>query len=147
MNKDRILFDWVLINKLAIGSKPNEYSDILFLEDKGIRSILNLCEEEEAPFIKSAKLKFLRYPLPDHKHKEVVTTSQINDVINSLEKLLSYGPVFVHCYASVERSPLICTAWLVKKLNLSLIEALNYMKQIHKETNPLMQQIDKINYL
>ncbi len=147
MNKERLIFDWVLINKLAVGSRPNNYSDILFLEEKGIKSILNLCEEEEAPFIDSERLKFLRFPLPDHKNKEIITTKQINNAINHLEKLVGYGPVFVHCYASVERSPLICAAWLMKKLNLKLIEALDYMKQIHKETNPLTQQIEKLKYL
>ena len=147
MNRQRLIFDWVLINKLAIGSKPIDYSDILFLEKKGIKSILNLCEEKEAPFIDSKRLKFLRYPLPDHKNNEMITTKQINDAINYLDKLLGNGPVFVHCYASVERSPLICTAWLIKKLNFKLIVALDYMKQIHKETNPLMQQIEKLKFL
>ena len=147
MNKERFIFDWVLINKLAVGSKPTDSTDILFLEENGIRSILNLCDEEEAPFVDSSKLKIIRYSLPDHKHKNIVTIQQINDAVNYLEELLSYGPVFVHCYASVERSPLICTAWLVKKLNLSLAVALDYMKQIHKETNPLSKQIEKINFL
>ena len=147
MNRERLIFDWVLINKLAIGTKPNDFADIIFLEEKGIKSIFNLCEEEEAPFIEPERLKCFRYPLPDHKHDQVISTQQIINAINHLEKLLRDGPVFVHCYASVERSPLICMAWLVKKLNLSLIVALDYMKQIHKETNPLTQQIDKLKFL
>ena len=147
MNRERLIFDWVLINKLAVGSKPIDKSDILFLEKKGIKSILNLCEEEEAPFVETSRLKFIRCTLPDHKKKEIITIQEIKNALIYLEDLLNHGPVFVHCYASVERSPLICTAWLVKKLNLSLVVALDYMKQTHKETNPLSEQIEQLKFI
>ena len=87
MNKERFIFDWVLINKLAVGSKPTDSNDILFLEENGIRSILNLCYEEEAPFVDSSKLKIIRYSLPDHKYKNIVTIQQINDALNYVEEL------------------------------------------------------------
>ena len=42
------------------------------------------------------------------------------------------GPVFIHCYAGIERSPLICMAWLVKYKMLSPSEALQYVMEVTK---------------
>ena len=57
-----------------------------------------------------------------------------------LTEIKLLGPVFVHCVASVERSPLICMAWLIKMHNLSPKQALDYLMEIHKGTNPLPSQ-------
>ena len=50
--------------------------------------------------------------------------------------------VLVHCFAGIERSPLICMAWLIKKYKMGVNESLRYMMNIHKKTNPLPGQID-----
>ena len=50
------------------------------------------------------------------------------------------GPTFVHCVASIERSPLICMAYLIKKCNLTPIEALDYLMEVHPISNPLPGQ-------
>ena len=44
---NEFLFDWVLVNKLAIGSMPNKEKDFEIIKKSGIKSILNLCPEEE----------------------------------------------------------------------------------------------------
>ena len=59
-----------------------------------------------------------------------------------LEELIDHGPSYVHCFAGVERSPLICMAWLVKKYSMSINESLIYLMNVHKRTNPLPKQID-----
>ena len=41
----------------------------------------------------------------------------------------------------MERSPLICLAWLMKEKNLSSSEALDYLMQVHPRTNPLSGQL------
>ena len=139
------IFDWVLINKLAIGTPLLQISDVEFIKQKGIRSILNLCSEKEAPFNhKENKFKFIRFPLPDHKHKELITNAQIIQSVNYVDELLIYGPVFVHCVASVERSPLICMAWLMKNLSLNFRESWEYMRQVHPQTNPLSSQLKQL---
>ena len=63
-------------------------------------------------------------------------------VLNILEKIMDHGPVYVHCFAGIERSPLICMAWLIKKHKMEVNESLRYMMSIHKKTNPLPFQID-----
>mgnify|MGYP001214281408 FL=1 len=68
-------------------------------------------------------------------------------MLSKLKKLISFGPVFVHCIASMERSPMICMAWLIKEHNLSVQEALDYLMNIHPGTNPLREQIEILEKL
>lgn len=148
MINKKLIFDWVLMNKLAIGTPPSTKSDVEFLKNLGIVAVLNLCSEEESPEIEDqTDLIFKRYPLPDHKCKDCITDFQIIQSLQYLEEMIENGPVFVHCFASIERSPLICMAWLMKKMDLNLINSLDYMKQVHPQTNPLLSQIEKLKLL
>ena len=52
-----------------------------------------------------------------------------------------HGPVYVHCVAAMERSPLVCLAWLVKQRRLKPARALDYLMQVHPGTNPLPGQL------
>ena len=142
-------FDWVLVDKLALGPCPLKERHVEILKRNNIQSILSLCSEEEAKSPLSMKNQFIceRIVLPDHKYKEVLTMQQINEALVLLQSLMSNGPVFVHCKASVERSPLICMAWLVKKCNLNNFEALDYLMQIHPITNPLPNQFELLKDL
>ena len=82
--------------------------------------------------------------MPDHHSRRLATTSEIQNAVNILDKLLRDGPVFMHCHASVERSPLISVAYLMKKRNLNCIQAYEYVKQQNKTTNVLLEQLNKI---
>jgi protein-tyrosine phosphatase len=61
-----------------------------------------------------------------------------------IDKLILKGPLYTHCFAGIERSPLICILWLTKKHKLKFQQALDYMMQAHPYTNPLPQQLDII---
>ena len=39
--------DWILVNEIALGKAPQNEADLLFLKNENIKSILNLCNEEE----------------------------------------------------------------------------------------------------
>ena len=142
-------FDWVLVDKLALGPCPLKERHVEILKRNNIQSILSLCSEEEAKSPLSMKNQFIceRIVLPDHKYKEVLTMQQINEALVLLQSLMSNGPVFVHCVASIERSPLICMAWLVKNHNLSPQQSLDYMMEVHKGSNPLPIQFDLLKKL
>lgn len=144
MNKKKdFRVDWVLNNELAIGRCPINKSDLDKLNTLGIKSILSLCSEEEIKFknIKIEGFIHKRFVLPDHKVGKDPTFSEIKIVLDILKDLFSFGPVFIHCVAAMERSPLICMAWLIKNKRLDVFEALNYMMEIHPGTNPLPSQI------
>ena len=137
--------DWVLQSELAIGRAPTQINDFKTLCDNKINSILNLCSNYDCPFPDNEykdKFEFVRYELPDHKYERKLRIEEIHDSIKILEELLKKGAVYIHCFAGMERSPLICISYLMKKHNLSLLNSMDYLKQIHPETNPLQNQLD-----
>ena len=136
-------FDWVLVNQLAIGPAPRNNIALKKLEENNIVSILSLCSIKEALPPKDIEKKFecFRMVLPDHKSKNLITISEINETLEKVEKIINDGPLFIHCLAGIERSPLICMGWLMKKHSLTLEEALTYLMDIHKGTNPLPNQL------
>ena len=141
--KSIIKIDWLLHKELAIGPAPWTIEDINELKANGISAILSLCSLEELN--KELKLedyfKCKRIVLPDHKYRKPPSINQLNMALEALEALQLFGPVYVHCLAGIERSPLVCMAWLVKKHNLNPTQALDYLMNNHPGTNPLAEQL------
>ena len=135
--------NWVLNNELAIGPAPLKESHFKHLKENNIKSILNLCSEEEAPINNEVKLNFThkRYTLPDHKVEKNIQLSEIKELISIIEILKEKGPLFIHCQAARERSPIICMAWLIAKHKLSPQRALDYLMEVNPRTNPLPSQL------
>jgi len=149
-NKKSIFkIDWVLINELAIGPAPREESDLLILKDFGINSVLSLCSESEAPPPSGFYENFncSRLVLPDHKAGRIPELIELINALKMLEKSMYNAPVFIHCVAAIERSPLVSMAWLIREKNLTPITALEYMIQVHPRTNPLAGQLSLLNEL
>ena len=140
--KKRFKLDWVLNNELAVGPAPLKESHFEYLANKKIKSILNLCNEKEAPIDENFKLlfNFKRFTLPDHKVNKEIEIDEIKKIIKIIESLKSSGALYIHCFAGVERSPLICMAWLISKHKLSPQRALDYLMEVHKGSNPLPSQ-------
>ena len=150
--RDYFHIDWVLVNELAIGTPPKNKKDLIKLKNEKVKSVLSLCSQEEAILAERINDIFIckRIYLPDHKTGKNIELKELLKALSILEDLIRYGPVFVHCVAAVERSPIVCMGWLVKKHNLSPIQALEYLMQAHPGTNPLPRQfelIKKINTL
>ncbi len=146
-----MIFNWILVNKLAIGTPLNNQKDQSFLKEKKIISILDLRNESDLLKINYEKqlalyseFNLFRISLPDHNSKRLATTSEIQNAVNMLDKISQDGPVFMHCHASVERSPLISVAYLMKTRNLNCIQAYEYVKQQNKITNLLLEQLNRI---
>ena len=140
--KKRFKLDWVLSNELAVGPAPLKKSHFEYLENKNIKSILNLCNDKEAPIdeIFKSNFNFKRFTLPDHKVNKEIKISEIKEIIKIIESLKLSGAVYIHCFAGVERSPLICMAWLISKHKLSPQRSLDYLMEVHKGSNPLPSQ-------
>jgi len=136
-------FDWVLIDELAVGPAPRKQRHIELLISAGIKGILSLCSEDEVsqPEVSANQLKHRRIILPDHSYNREPSVNEISSTLHELKQLKSKGPVFVHCKAGIERSPLICIAWLAMEKNLSIQTALDYLMQVHPGTNPLANHL------
>ena len=140
----RFQIDWVLIDELAIGPAPRAERHILRLQDAGLRAVLSLCSREEAPPPPSIEEHFAcsRLELPDHRSGRLPEPTELLEALTLLGQLHhNHGSVFVHCVAAMERSPLVCLAWLVQRHQLSPEAALDYLMQVHPGTNPLPGQL------
>ena len=149
-----MIFNWILFNKLAIGTPLIIKNDQLLLKEKKINSILDLRNEFDLSKIDYEKqlslykeFNLVNVGLPDHNSGRFATHSEIDNVLKILEKLLHKGSVFMHCHAAVERSPLISVAFLMKTRGLSYIQAYEYVKQQNIKTNILQEQLNKIKNL
>ena len=130
----------------CVGSAPTKLEHLEKLKSEGIVSILSLCSNEEVKFPSEMRQFFevAQFILPDHKYGKYPNKGEIESVLFILEKLMKDGPVFVHCFAGIERSPLVCIGWLVTRHKMSVNDALSYMMSIHKRTNPLPKQLQTL---
>tara|TARA_Y100000739_G_C20523025_1_gene425053 strand:- start:72 stop:545 length:474 start_codon:yes stop_codon:yes gene_type:complete len=144
INNKYFRVNWVLINELAIGPAPINQKHLGILYDLGIKGIFSLCSTKEVPSHNDMLniFEFRRFVLPDHKTGRIISTEELISSLAVLEDLKRRGPVFIHCVAAMERSPLVCISWLIKKHKLSLDESLSYLMQAHSGTNPLPEQLN-----
>lgn len=140
----RFRIDWVLKEELALGPAPRKLEHLQRLEQEGVRAVLSLCDAPELPMPAELAQQFLweRQVLPDHRSGRNPTSEELEAALEALARLRrEAGPVFVHCVASMERSPLVCLAWLMRERGLNRLQALDYLMQVHPGTNPLPGQL------
>ena len=147
--QSRFTLDWILVEELAIGPAPRKARHLDTLRSEGIKGILSLCHESEVTKLEDMNKQFFckRTVLPDHKSGRMPKLGELKNALKILKEMKEVGPIFVHCVAAMERSPLVCMAWLVKEKGLSMDEALDYMMQIHPGTNPLPGQLELIKLI
>ncbi len=141
--KDRFIFNWVLKNKLAIGTSPMQSRDMILLKKNNVKNILCLCSEEESKWHFELENNFLchRIILPDSNKRKLPTQIQIDNAYKALKKFVNNNITFIHCFAAVERSPLLCIMFIMEKHSLNLEESLDYVKRVHNLTNPRNNQL------
>ena len=144
MKEKAILFNWILVKELAIGTNPSTQNHLDILKAQGINSILCLCSNKEIKPPKEiySEFNYRHIDLPDHRAKRIITLEELTNSISILSELMKKSPVFVHCLASMERSPLVAMAWLITKQKLTYEQAFSYMIQVHKGTNPMPEQLE-----
>ena len=140
---------WVLVKELAVGPAPVEAIHLDRLETEGITGILSLCSTQERPEPDGLDLRFRcqRVVLPDPRSQGHPSLEQLEQALNALAELRTHGAVYVHCVAAVERSPLVCMAWLMQQHGVSRQHALDYMLQVHPGTSPSSDLLTILNDL
>ncbi len=149
MRSSRFRIDWVLVDELAIGPAPRATRHLDRLEQDGLKAVLSLCSQEEAPSPPELEQRFVteRLIMPDHRSGRLPVVSELETALTALGRLRAHGPVFVHCVAAMERSPLVCLGWLVQQHGQKPQAALDYLMQVHPGTNPLPGQLQLLSCL
>ena len=147
-----MIFSWILINKFAIGTPILKKDEKRILENYRIKTVLDLRNSNDLDKTDQEKylnylsdFKYINIPLPDHRDPRLASNSEIRKAVEALDISLSKGPVFMHCHAAMERSPLISIAYLNIKSGLSLMNAIDYVKQQNKSTVVNIEQLKYIN--
>jgi len=141
--KNNFTFNWILQNKLAIGTCPIYKEDIYVLKKNNVKNVLGLCSEEEAKWHKDIANNFFckRIILPDSNKNILPTNEEIKNAYTTLKELICKDITFIHCFAAIERSPLLCILLIMEEYNLEMEESLDYVKRVHKLTNPRNNQL------
>ncbi len=145
----RFRLAWVLVEELAIGPAPRAERHLDRLEGAGLKAVLSLCGPDEAALPEDLSQRFLhqRFVLPDHRAGRLPELKELEGALAVLASLSEQGPVYVHCVAAMERSPLVCLGWLVSRHRQSPERALAYLMQVHPGTNPLPGQLALLSEL
>ena len=143
-----MLFNWILFGELAIGSPPTSPDDLENLKSEGIRTILSLCRSDECLLADGLELAFRwrRRELPDHRCGHPPEPAQLSECLDYVAGSLHHGPIYVHCIAAAERSPLVAMGWLMRRKRLNRLQALEYLMQVHPPTNPLPEQLALLDH-
>ena len=143
-NNNNFVFNWVLVNELAISNLPENEENLDYLKLNKISSVITLCEKKKLKNFERLK-DFFNHKiivLPDHKSDYLPKKTDLLCAIDTIYNLKRYGPILIHCEAAVERSPLICIGYLMKYYNYNFIESLEYMMEIHPLTSPMNSHIE-----
>ena len=113
----------ILKDKLYLGNYDFALNNEL-LKEKNISCILVCGSELECRF--PHEFKYLKINLNDYIEDSIIPYIDkcikfINDSQNN--------KIFVHCNAGISRSPSIIIAYLIKELNFSFKDALNFVKE------------------
>ena len=140
---DKFIFNWILKNKLGIGTSPTKKEDVQLLKKYRIKNILGLCSEKEAKWHNNLKNDFScqRIVLPDSNQNRIPTDIEIKNAYSILREFINKDITFIHCFAAIERSPLLCILLIMEEYNLGIEESLDYVKRVHKSTNPRNSQL------
>lgn len=137
MSNSFATLEWLIPNELVVNALPtaDTYPQ---LWQMGVRCILTLCDESEGclpPIPASFPFLWQRIFLPDSHYAEAINPQALAQVVQTLQHWTQQKlPVYVHCLAGIERSPLACIAYLCTQHHFELWEALNLVQQKHPRT-------------
>jgi len=137
-------FSWIIPNQLAVGSYPHQTTSASQLRREGITAVLCLNEEDEQPVSEDIQHGFLwqRVPIPDGFTGGVPSEEQFTQAIDILNRWVRKGHVvYVHCLAGVGRSASVCCLYVAQKQELSLEDAIAFVKEQHHYASPDKNQV------
>ena len=118
-------YSWILTNSLAIGPMPRQACQWEQLDEAGFRARFSCCYPDEEQFS----------PVPDHWQSLSLA-------------LPDHGsPVYLHCFAGRERSPLIGVGLTALERQIDVFAALDWVRRCHPAAMPIYEQLDLLDQL
>lgn len=136
-------FSWIRSGHLAIGAFPLRPGHWQALEACGIERVFSCCHPSEAPWTPPPHWPSRQLALPDHRSTEPLSEALLREAIEQLTAFYApqQGPLYLHCWAGQERSPLLAVALLCRSENLPLLDALALVRRCHPQAQPIMAQL------
>lgn len=113
-----------IIPRLWIGDKVSASQDLAGLHSRGICAVVN-CTVELPNYHETADgLNYLRIPVADEERADI--SAHFNSACEFIDAVMNSadGAVLVHCHAGRSRSATIVLVFLMRRLGISLSEAM-----------------------
>ena len=146
----RLPVNWILAGRLALGPLPSNTEHWLHLDALGLRARFSCCypEELEGQPTPPEHWHDCGIALPDHRCQEPLNPQKLQDAITAVIAAMDeYGPVYIHCFAGRERSPLVAIGVIAQTQNIDIFAALDWMRRCHPEAAPLFDQLELLDGL
>jgi protein-tyrosine phosphatase len=112
------------------------------LQQLGIGSVFNCCGPQEGAGLPPVDLLAVQLALPDHRNQFPLTSTLLDGAVTQALVLLEQHPaLYLHCWAGIERSPLLAVALLCRSEGLDLFTALAQVRQACPQARPLRHQL------
>lgn len=114
------------------------------LEAAGFRSRFSCCYGSETDTaLPPSHWQSDRISLPDHRRQESLDLDRLVTALVRAETLLrQHPPLYLHCFAGVERSPLIAVGLTARARKLSLFDALDWVRRCHPASLPIYSHLE-----
>ena len=133
-------FSWLRTRRLALGGFPQQAEQWQALEAVGIGQVFSCCDPSEGIWEPPGHWRHERLALPDHRSNAVVTAAQLQEALDRLESMLAANdtpPLYLHCWAGMERSPLLAVGLLCRLEAMPFFDALAQVRRLHPQARPI----------
>ena len=118
-----------IVDNIYLGNAYNA-SNFNQLDEFNITTIINVTNEIPNYFEELEKFSYLKIPIDDTNSNTLLSFfDKINEYIKNNEREKTKTNILIHCYMGSSRSATVIIAYLVKKYNFSLQQALELVKE------------------
>ncbi|MEB3266348.1 MAG: hypothetical protein VKN13_07030 [Cyanobacteriota bacterium] len=146
----RLPVHWILANRLAVGPMPQHDRQWQQLEELGFRARFSCCyaEEQQPHPAPPPHWGSFGVALPDHRRQEPLVQDRLDQAISeAIQAMDDQGPLFLHCLAGRERSPLVAIGVTARCRGLDVYGALDWVRKCHPSASPLFDQLEQLEQL
>ncbi|AYV82863.1 MAG: internalin-A precursor [Hyperionvirus sp.] len=127
-----------IIDNLYLGDH-NSAKNIELLKKFKIIAIINI---SGGKMLFQSEIKYLRINMPDSDKSKI--TDHLDEAVKFISDHIKNGAVLVHCHAGMSRSPSFIVAYLARKNQMTVDDALLHVKKCRPAIRPKDKFIEEI---